>query len=53
MLYSEKTVFDEIKWEYGWPNWIIIRLIARYKAKGEYANLCRIIENRGGLKCTL
>lgn len=53
MVYPEKVVFNEIKWEYGYPDWTILRLIARYKAKGEYKALCKMIESRGGLKCTL
>lgn len=49
--YPEKTVFNELKWEYGWPDWVVVRVIAWYKAKGQYTGLCKALETRGGLKC--
>lgn len=46
MVYSESVVCNELRWEYGFPKWWVIRLIEKHKAQGTYKDLCRRIELR-------
>lgn len=46
MLYPEATIYNEIRWEYGWPKQKILNLIETYKEQGRYELLCRLIEKR-------
>lgn len=49
MLYPESVVCNELRWEYGIPKWKAVALIEKYKARGEYAVLCRLIEKRNAI----
>lgn len=46
MLYPESVICNELRWEYGIPKWRALRVIERYKMKGEYERLCHLIERR-------
>lgn len=46
MLYSESTVCNEIRWEYGYTKTKALEIINEYKARGRYELLCRLIECR-------
>lgn len=46
MVYSESVVYNELRWEYGFPKWWVMQLIEKHKAQGTYEDLCRRIELR-------
>lgn len=49
MLYPESVVCAELRWEYGLPKWRALELIQKYKARNEYAVLCRLVEVRNSI----
>lgn len=46
MLYTEDTVCNELRWEYGYTKKKALEIIDGYKSKGMYGLLCRLIEYR-------
>lgn len=49
MLYSEQTVLNEIRWEYGLSAAQALNIIEQYKSQGQYKRLCHLIEKRKAL----
>lgn len=50
MLYPEKIVCNELKWEYGLSKWGALLIINHYKQIGQYPKLCQLIEKRGAMR---